>query len=260
MEAALAMDDVENKPGFEKFYRIPAVYYRQWIEKHGGNLHGSRILDFGCGEGLASVGLAHFCGASFVHGVDIGPDFEHCAAALAAIDPAIKIPENVRFERIAAGDTLPRDAYDIVVSWSVLEHVSADVFDAQVRLLFEALVPGGLACIQIAPLFYSPRGSHLFGLHRPWEHLSSQHDLLRQRVFSSVPDARAANDLWDCFITLNKFTADEFVRRLGAAGFLIEDSYQTTAPEEPDQGLLEAYQRRSLTLEQLLLVCRKPAP
>jgi trans-aconitate methyltransferase len=258
MNLDLDLQLLEDKPHFEKLYRIPAIYYRSWIEKQGRSIEGCRVLDFGCGVGLASSGLSLFCGAASVHGVDIGPDFEGCTAALHAIHPALQVPGNVRFERIPPAHPLPREAYDLLVSWSVLEHVNAHLYDQQMRTLYDALVPGGMACVQIAPLFHSPTGSHLFGLQAPWQHLTDQHDLLRLRVYSAVQDRRTADDLWECFVTLNKFTAEEFARRFALAGFEILDTYQTQAEAEPSAALLEIYKRSTLCLEQVLFVLRKP--
>ena len=54
----LDIKDIEQSPYYERFYRIPAIYYKQWLEKHGGTFTDKIVLDFGCGEGIATIGLS----------------------------------------------------------------------------------------------------------------------------------------------------------------------------------------------------------
>lgn len=251
------IDKISGRPGFEKLYRIPAIYYKTWLEKNGGTFIGKRVLDFGCGGGEASAGLSLFCGVESVLGVDIGTDFTECDALLKVISPELAIPQNVAFKTVPPASSLGESEFDVIVSWSVMEHVSQDVFDQQVKVIYDALKPGGYCVFQIAPLYYSPYGSHLFNNHKPWGHLSTQLDLLEAKIIKEVPDRDVVENLWGCFITLNKFTASEFKRRFSEAGLDVIDTYETYVKDIPDEQLCEVFCLDALTKEQILMVCRK---
>jgi SAM-dependent methyltransferase len=248
---------ISDSPGYEKLYKIPAVYYKTWLEKNGGTFTGKKVLDFGCGGGEASAGLSLFCGVESVLGVDIGTDFSQCDLMLKQIDPRLSIPQNVSFETVPPASSLGEAEFDVIVSWSVMEHVSQDVFDQQVKVIFDALKPGGYCVFQIAPLYYSPFGSHLFNIHDPWGHLSTQLDLLETKIIKEVPEKDVVSNLWGCFITLNKFTASEFVRRFSNVGLEVIDTYETYVKDIPSEQLCDVFCRDVLTKEQILMVCRK---
>jgi SAM-dependent methyltransferase len=251
------IESISKHPGFEKLNRIPSVYYKTWLEKHGGTFNGKKVLDFGCGDGIVSVGLSLFCDVESVLGVDIGSDYLKCEALLRNISPQLEKPGNVIFRTAPPVTSLGHEEFDVAVSWSVMEHVSQDIFDQQVKIVFDALKPGGYCVFQIAPLYYSPFGSHLFGLHDPWSHLTLQIDILEARIKKSVQDELIARNYWDCFITLNKFTSAEFLRRFTKIGLTILDVYETYVSDIPDERLCEIFSENVLKKEQMFIVCRK---
>lgn len=253
----IKLDQIEDKPGYEKYYRIPAIYYAAWLKKWGGDFSGSKVLDFGCGEGLVTCGLSEFCGAKEVVGVDISTDYLRCNQLLKEIDESLDIPGNVSFKKVNPVESLGSAEFDVIVSWSVLEHVAQDVFDEQLRSIYDALKDGGHCIFQIAPLFYSPRGSHLFGAHEPWEHLSMQTDLLYKKLQLANFGIDTAKGMWSCFETLNKFTDDQLVKRIDQSGLRVIDKYETYVSEVPSTELLQVYNKDILTKEQILLVCKK---
>jgi hypothetical protein len=125
------------------------------------------------------------------------------------------------------------------------------------QLLYSALKPNGFCIFQIAPLYYSPYGSHLFGLHEPWAHLSKQHSVLHAETKIKVPDKDSHGSAWDCFVTLNKFTGAEFLRRFSACGLAILDVYETFVNDPPPSALSEVFCQEVLLKEQILVVCKK---
>jgi ribosomal protein L11 methyltransferase len=44
----------------------------RWIAQHAGLMHGTRVLDYGCGSGILAIGAARF-GAAHIDAVDIDP-------------------------------------------------------------------------------------------------------------------------------------------------------------------------------------------
>jgi SAM-dependent methyltransferase len=249
-------ESIKQQPCYEKLYRIPAVYYSDWLKRFGGEFNAKRVLDFGCGEGLSTLGLSLFCDAEKVVGVDIGTDFARLPKELQSSSLDIDLPGNIEFRRISPCEDLGDAVFDVIVSWSVLEHVAQNIFDKQMAVLVKALKPGGYCLFQVAPLYYAPFGSHLFGLHAPWEHLLQQTDLLKDRVYDQCPKD-VADGFWNCFVTLNRFTAEEFVHRLGQLHLEILNVYETYVADTPSENLLRIFNNDVLTKEQILVVCKK---
>lgn len=255
--SVINIDNLNKGSGFEKLYNIPAIYYTTWLEKHGGVFKGKDVLDFGCGEGLASAGLSLFCGAKSVIGVDICEDFLHADAAIMAVSADLTIPDNVSFKKLPPAASLGKSEFDVIVSWSVLEHISQDIFDSQLSVIVNALRPDGYCIFQIAPLYYSPYGSHLFDIHEPWEHLTAQINLLETKTYELYDNYAFAKSAWNCFITLNKFTTENFVSRINLSGLELVDIYETFVNEVPDENLTKIFSYEVLTKNQILVVCKK---
>jgi SAM-dependent methyltransferase len=249
----------ESCPLHEKLFQIPAVYYSTWLNKFGATFVGATVLDFGCGEGLATTGISMFCGASRVDGVDICTDFSALFPNLSKHRLPLPSNEKVTFRAIEPCESLGENIYDVIVSWSVLEHVSQEIFDKQIDVLVRSLKSGGYMIVQIAPLYYSPFGSHLFDMHDPWEHLTLQTNLLYEKVRGKCGDNDAVlTGMWNCFATLNRFTDEEFIARLNKAGLEILHVYETDTLIECTQGVLKKiYQTEITNKEQILVVCRK---
>lgn len=169
------------------------------------------LLDFGCGSGLITAGLACFLKPRKVIGVDISMYVNHEENQMIAelcgfqYEAAKEIME---FKTRSPADDLGFQQFDCIFSWSVIEHVDRRQFDTEVRTLCHSLKRGGLMILQSAPLYFSPYGSHVYSLPA-WSHLTMSDDEFRLAV-ESENTAQRAKDLISCKETLNKLTIPQF--------------------------------------------------
>ncbi len=151
-----------------------------FLVEDGIKLAGSRVADFGCGDGIMSAGLANLTGASVV-GFDIDPtdttaleiEVKGRGFDLAALD--------VQFRSAAGGVLHAADAeFDVGVSWSVMEHVFDRVgFMGEARRVIK---PYGHFFIQVWPLWYSEHGHHLWQWLSPFDHLRHSRDEIFEKL------------------------------------------------------------------------------
>lgn len=108
-----------------------------------------RVLDIGCGPGVATCVLAQQFRSATVVAVDSSPTMlEHAAARAARLGPAARV-ETRRVDLPDAVDTLGRA--DVAWASMVLHHVGEE--RAVLRELRELLVPSGLlAVVEHAPM------------------------------------------------------------------------------------------------------------
>lgn len=117
-----------------------------WVAARAGGLTGKRVLDVGCGAGLASEAFARM-GATVV-GMDAAPEAlaaarAHAEAGGLAIDYRDGGPED-----LAEGEM-----FDVVVALEVIEHVEARA--AFIAALARAVAPGGV--LLLSTLNRTPR-------------------------------------------------------------------------------------------------------
>jgi SAM-dependent methyltransferase len=162
---------------------------------------GARLLDVGCNWGRWSIAAAR-AGFSVV-GVD--PSVEAIAAATRV---ARQLGEEASY---AVGDArrLPffDGAFEVVFSFSVLQHFDPAAFEEAVDEIGRVLVPGGLALIQMANV-YGPRNLLNLALGRrprnPFDVLYRRPSEL-ERSFGRIGDVSLAPQ---GFLTLNAQGAD----------------------------------------------------
>lgn len=115
-----------------------------FLRRSGLPVSFAKALDFGCGVGRLTLALASQ--ARTVVGVDISPPHLKLAAERAH-EHAIA---NVEFEAIKSVDDLDRYRdFDFVLSRIVLQHNPPPVMAAIYAKLLAALVPGGVAIVQM---------------------------------------------------------------------------------------------------------------
>lgn len=240
-----------------KLYELPRII-SEWLEPFGG-FENRRVLDFGCGFGETAAGIALGYGAQDVHGVDIQAKPEECEAILGSVFGLAGLPGNLRFSRISEGGPEERQAYDVVISWSAVEHVARQTLPRVLQAMHDSLRPSGLAFIQISPLYFSPEGSHLWPLgYRNWEHLLKQTSEVIDDIAScdTVGPERKAR-LTRLFTTLNRLTADDLVQRCKDVGFqVLREQRDRTAIRPPDV-LTDAYTPDALTTQQIVLLLQR---
>jgi 2-polyprenyl-3-methyl-5-hydroxy-6-metoxy-1,4-benzoquinol methylase len=106
-----------------KYYAVAGAsmnYYKDWLRAHGRD---KVVLDFGCGDGLYSMFLAH-AGAREVHGIDISDiSVENCRRQAAREGIAGKTTFQVMdCEALTYAD----ETFDIVSEAGVLHHLALE--------------------------------------------------------------------------------------------------------------------------------------
>ncbi len=247
-----------DQPGWWDTHYVGAVdEVRGFLEGDGVDLTGRRVLDLGCGDGIIALGLAARTRAASVLGLDLQPvDVEFLSRVAAEYGVAADHP-NLSFGVSSETDLgIPDDSVDLVVTWSVFEHV------ADVRGLLEeirrVLVTDGLLFIQIWPLFYSEHGSHLWPwFDQPYPHLRLSEEEISAEVHRRTGSPTLARAMLDQYHSCNRITLDELGTALRASGFFISkvatDAAAVHVPPE-----LQGFPLSHLTTAGLKIVAVKP--
>jgi SAM-dependent methyltransferase len=237
-------------------YRIVAEATRSRMA-----LDTARILDFGCGEGIAAASFALRLPNATVFGVDILPPNVKRLRQKLQQQVGVEVPSNLFLAGSEPG-TLPDEmaGIDLIFAWSVFEHVSFAQLVETMRLLRQRLTPTGLFFLQISPLYFSPKGAHLYRFDSsPWTHLLHEVDALKGMVTNSDAPERMKVHEWKQFEGLNRATADDIVATARDAGFAIVSEERLRVAHEPPARLIRAYNRDALVTEEIRLLLR-PRP
>ena len=258
---AWSVDSIKDEVIRTKFTTLPATIAK-WVGKHIP-LADAEILDFGCGEGITALGLALQYGPSRVVGVDIMPAPERCLPVAKAELGLSSLPDNLELHRVKPGYLHnDKDKFDIIYSWSVFEHVDLRVIDDVIELLYKSLKPNGVVFIQIAPLYYSAEGSHLYDfLKEPWGHLLHQSNIYNHKLHTAetIDNEELRKSLRSTYTTLNRITVPELERRFENNKFEIIRKHTTRDQFDPPAALTEIYNRDVLTTKQIVLLLKKKA-
>ena len=238
-----------------KFDSVPNVL-ADWTAPIGG-LRNKRVLDFGCGEGTSALSVALKYKPELVVGTDINREHKQLPALARAAEGITQLPDNLFFEEISRGEISTETDFDLIYSWSVFEHVDQNLFSDVVANLRTKLRKDGHMFVQIAPLYYSPEGSHLWDIgFRQWEHLSQQIDHIYKALYNKLEKVHA-DSLWSTFITLNKITAPKLLSDISEHGFEVVREFKTTVSLQPFEHLLFAYSKDALITEQVVALFGK---
>ena len=207
---------------FKSHYDDAATEIIKFIDDAGLSLDARRVLDIGCGDGAIDLGLCLKSRPARLLGMDLVPTDVKDLLARAEGVGLSELPKNLEFGTCTSFEIpVPDCSMDVVVSWSVFEHVSNPV--AVLSELRRIIRPGGFMFLQIWPMFHSQHGSHLwFWYPQGWvQHLHDPKEVERD----VRADGRLPNDVVDEMLTdfnsLNRLTINDLQRALSATGFRI---------------------------------------
>lgn len=250
---AIEIADEGFRSRFEGLPRIIGSWVEGVID-----LSTASVLDFGCGEGVTALGMILNNRVRKLWAVDIMPDVDNCRARAREHLGLESLPDNLHLQRIEPGADFARgEQFDLIYSWSVFEHVEQSLLAGVLAQLRSKLRSGGYLFVQIAPLYYSADGSHLF--HRipePWGHLSNQHSAYYAKLCNACDSKDEVDALWSCYEWLNQITAPQLKLALSNAGFRVIREYFTVSEQTPPAELLEIFVEHVLRTNQVVYLCQ----
>jgi len=220
---------------FRAHHEGAATEILEFIGGAGLSIDARRVLDIGCGDGAIDLGLCKKARPARLLGLDLVQTDIDDLKTLAEAAGCGEWPRNLEFGVCSPTlIPLPDSSMDVVVSWSVFEHVSSPV--EVLSELRRVIRPGGFMFLQIWPLYRSQHGSHLwFWYPNGWEHqLRAPAELIDEVKKSDSQSSDVVDEMLTDFTTLNRLTIDDLQRALGAAGFRIRRlALQTDVIEIP---------------------------
>ena len=123
---------------------------------------GKRLLDFGCGRGASTFGMAKLLPGTEILGVELLPERVKTAQRIAALQGI----GNIRFLCSPSGDQLPEKIgqFDFVMLSAVVEHLLPRERQIIMPLLWSAMKEGAAIFINQTPYRYFPFENHSTGL------------------------------------------------------------------------------------------------
>lgn len=264
-----------NSVAVQEFEMVPKIF----SDSVGDliSLDRSRILDFGCGMGIKTLGIALDTRAKQVTGVDIHQRHKSLLANIQSIRSMEALPSNLNFCQIQPGEKLSDMVQaDVILSWSVFEHIPRELIAPILADHYRVLRPGGIGFMQVNPLYFSAFGSHMRTvIDTPWAHLLFPYEQLYEMVHSgsalstqqglenvvlkSDPSSIVWREsVWNCFRNLNRITFSEIRTIVEQAGFEVVSEVTSKLKMEPPEQLLHVYQPDLLLNDGFRMVFRKP--
>lgn len=153
------------------------------IAQELADVHVPRSLEIGCGFGRLSYVIAEHSAKHTA--IDINP---------AALDRARGTYPDVEY-KLGSADALPMEdaSVQLIVTWTVLQHVPPDRIDRACREVIRVLAPGGTLLLCEETAHPDGRGKHTW--HRPvavYESMLAPLKLQRRRVISEIEEANLA--------------------------------------------------------------------
>jgi SAM-dependent methyltransferase len=207
---------------FKEHFHDAADEILEFLGGSGISLEGLRVADIGCGDGIIDLGLALKGRPRELVGYDLmDVDSDALCDAARAAGVADELPEGLRFERSEpVSIPAPDEAFDVIVTWSVFEHVDDPVaLLGEVRRVINPV--DGALFLQLWPFYHSEHGGHLWPHYEePFPHLQRSDDqILREIAGRQATDPRRTAD--DEYRSLNKITLAELHHALVANEFAV---------------------------------------
>jgi len=220
-ETATVRGDQDPQIWFREHFEDATDQVLDFLDEAGG-IADRDVADVGCGDGIIDLGLAVKGKPRSLTGYDIRPtDVEALARSAAIAGAASSLPEQLSFA-ISTPDRVPAedDSFDVVVTWSVFEHVSHPV-----RMLTEInriLRPDGVLFLQLWPFFFSEHGGHLWPHYdEPFPHLMREDEAIRSYIRGRSGTDITRNDAVDEYESLNRISIDQLHAAILAAGLIV---------------------------------------
>jgi SAM-dependent methyltransferase len=254
MTAEVPSIDVIFERATDKAFKARATFEYQQVRKWAGHridFSTARILDFGCGQGVAAASFALRHPEARVIGVDIEPVLVPQLSNLLKAQIGHTIPSNVSYRTIPL-TPFSNEQFDLIYAWSVFEHIKEDKIVDTFAMLKDHLADNGVLFVCCNPLYFSPHGSHLYKYFKsPWHHLLLTLDELRGGVVSDVFLSSEARE-WQQFLQLNRLTAHDIIVRASAAGLKCIRQHLSKTDMAPPPKLARLYDNDALTTTELV--------
>jgi SAM-dependent methyltransferase len=202
----------------------------EFLRAHGTGIAGRDVLEIGCHAGahafaMEALGARRLC-ATDVCEFGVRQARSRTAAEQAAILEALRSsaarhferadPSRVEFSFVDASAMTFREAFDLVVSWETLEHLTnpQDALEG----MFRALRPGGHCFHEYNPFFCFTGGHSLATLDFPYAHvLLSSADFARYVRTYRPDELEIASAFFEH--SLNRMTLADLASACERAGF-----------------------------------------
>ena len=271
-----ALEDRITDEWFRSHFVHAADTVGAWLSQ-AVDVRASRILDFGCGDGIMALGVALKQRPRKIIGVDIHDSNKYLRETARAQIGIDRMPKNLRFVTVRPGQRLRWSvgAVNAVFSWSVFEHIDKALLPRILSGIYKLLPSGGTFFLQIEPLYYSPFGSHLSGLlTEPWAHLLLSPEELMEEIDRKQPEHMADDQKnrtfdvcsFDDFKTflkreyksLNGLTVSELLAYVANAGFVVEKKHLHMVDITPPAALFAKHSSDDLRCNEIMLLLRRP--
>jgi SAM-dependent methyltransferase len=134
-DAALQQGLAVSGESKEYFAAGRVNFLRKHLTKHG--FTPNRVLDYGCGTGTSVPLLHELPGVSFVQGIDISPE---------SIKEAATQYSHAQRAFCTLAEFNPLGNFDLAFCNGVFHHIPLDQRAGAVKMVFDALRPGGMFC------------------------------------------------------------------------------------------------------------------
>lgn len=206
---------------FQAHFEDAADQTLAFLGDAGRSIEGRAVADIGCGDGIIDLGLAMKGKPAKLIGYDVRPpDGAAVTRIAAAAGVEAELPACLSFETSTITSVPAEDdTFDVVVTWSVFEHVTYPV--EMLAEVARILKPDGVLFLQLWPFFYSEHGGHLWPHYtESFPHLRHSDAEIREHLSGrrGTDPTRGAVDEYE---SLNHVSVDQLQRGLMAAGLVV---------------------------------------